>query len=524
MATTAFVGPPGVTPSGETGGRRRTLPPDLLREASRRVGIMALLGAALWIIGIGADHLAVRAMVHGAPGWATPDEDDLVGLVVVFFSLLLYFYIRKPNRNPALILNLGLGYMVLTAVGLGIMIHWQAMPTNVPIFPMITWIGVVVLMFSGILPSTPGKMFVAGLIAVSMNPIGMLIQRARGVWHFELGDVLLMHYPDLILLGVAMVISRVVSRLGQQVARAREMGSYQLNELLGKGGMGEVYRATHRMLARPTAIKLIRGDKIAEGDHASQLAQKRFEREATAAANLRSPHTVELYDFGVTDDGTYYFVMELLEGLDLETLVQRYGPVPPARAIHILVQVCESLEEAHEAGLVHRDIKPANIHIGKLGLRQDFVKVLDFGLVKPVGAENTGHSLETAQGRTPGTPAYMPPEMALGESLDGRGDLYQLGCVAYWLLTGKLVFTAETALQVIAKHIQQEPVPPSQRTGIELPPELEVAIMRCLAKRPEGRPASAKVLAEQLARVPVAAWTQADAAAWWEAHPALKRA
>ena len=240
-------------------------------------------------------------------------------------------------------------------------------------------------MFAAIVPSTPAKTLLAGVLAVSMNPIGMWIARARGLWNFEAAtDALLMHYPDYLLLGVAVVISHVVTGLGQQVAKAREMGSYQLGELLGRGGMGEVYHATHRMLARPAAIKLIRPEVIGGSDPAAaQLAVARFRREAETAASLRSPHTVELYDFGVTDDQTLYFVMELLEGLNLESLVRRHGPLPAGRVVHILRQVCASLEEAHERGLVHRDIKPANIHVGRMGLVYDFVKVLDFGLVKP---------------------------------------------------------------------------------------------------------------------------------------------
>src|SRR5262249_16796782 len=169
-----------------------------------------------------------------------------------------------------------------------------------------------------------------------------------------------------------------------QVAHAREMGSYRLGERLGSGGMGEVYKATHRMLARAAAIKLFRPEMLGQNAAAAQLAATRFRPEAEAAASLRSPHTLELYDFGVTEDQTLYYVMELLDGMDLETLVRTKGPVPAARAIYILRQVCESLEEAHARGLVHRDIKPANIHVGRLGLRHDFVKVLDFGLVKLV--------------------------------------------------------------------------------------------------------------------------------------------
>jgi len=324
-----------------------------------------------------------------------------------------------------------------------------------------------------------------------------------------------MHYPDYLLVGVAVVISHVVTRLGQQVSREREMGSYQLGELLGRGGMGEVYRATHRMLARPAAIKLIRPEMIGGEGEGAQVAVKRFHREAEAAANLRSPHTVELYDFGLTADGTLYFVMELLVGMDLESLVRKKGPLPAARVIHILRQVCESLEEAHVSGLVHRDIKPANLHIGRLALRQDFVKVLDFGLVKSVTDTTPEASMATAEGLTPGTPAYLPPEAALGQKVDGRADLYALGCVAYYLLTGHLVFESANAMQMIAAHLRDQPVPPSQRTELAVPPELDRLILACLAKDPGERPQSAAELSRALGEIPVEPWSEEDALRWW---------
>jgi serine/threonine-protein kinase len=283
--------------------------------------------------------------------------------------------------------------------------------------------------------------------------------------------------------------------------------------------MGEVYMATHRMLARPAAIKLIRPEMLGAGDsEAARLAMRRFRREAEAAANLRSPHTVELYDFGVTQDETLYFVMELLDGLDLETLVRWHGAVPPARVIHIVRQACESLEEAHVRGLVHRDIKPANIHVGRLGLRHDFVKVLDFGLVKSVARRSDEHSLATVAGLVMGTPAYMAPEMALGEEVDGRADIYALGCVAYYLLTRQTVFDAESPIQLIAKHMQAVPVRPSERAGIDLPPALDAVVLACLAKRPDDRPRSAAELERSLAAIDVAPWTEAEAREWWRAN------
>ncbi|HEX6432860.1 MAG TPA: serine/threonine-protein kinase, partial [Gemmatimonadales bacterium] len=309
------------------------------------------------------------------------------------------------------------------------------------------------------------------------------------------------------------------TRLGKQVARERELGSYRLGELLGRGGMGEVYRASHRMLARPAAIKLIHPEVLAARDRKSAgLAVARFRREAEAAAQLRSPHTVELYDFGETEDGTLYFVMELLEGMDLETLVRKEGPLPQQRVIHILRQVCESLEEAHVSSLVHRDIKPANIHVGRVGLQHDFVKVLDFGLVKSVLPTAGEDSMATAAGLTPGTPAYMSPELAMGEKCDGRADLYALGCVAYYLLTAQLVFDAASGFQMIAKHIQELPGPPSQRTELDVSPELDRVVLACLAKKPEDRPQSAAELDRMLAEIEIEPWSEEEATRWWRTH------
>jgi serine/threonine-protein kinase len=493
---------------------RRPIPEDLLRDASRRLGIMALVGAALWVLGITFGHL-IDALSPPAgwrwPGWSAI---DVIALTAVGVSVALFFFTRRKDRDPKLILNLGLGYLVFTALDLGLMTHWFPPPYGT-LDPMLSWTGAVVLMFAAIVPTPPKKMLVAGLIAAAMNPLGMLVAQARGIW--DIGswtNALIMHYPDFLLVGVAVVIARVVTGLGQQVSKAREMGSYHLGELLGRGGMGEVYKATHRMLARPAAIKLIRPDSLT-GEEGADVAVKRFRREAEAAASLRSPHTVELYDFGVTEDRTMYFVMELLEGTDLETLVRDRGPVPARRVVHIIRQVCASLEEAHVAGMVHRDIKPANIHIGRLGLEYDFVKVLDFGLVKPVAGKVHELSVATAAGLTPGTPAYMAPEMALGEAVDGRADIYALGCVAYYLLTGKIVFEGDTSLQVIVKHLQNDPVPPSRRANVDIPPALEQLVLACLSKKPEDRPSSAGELSRALARLGLEPWTEEEARRCW---------
>ena len=503
-----------------TPGQPRRLPADLLRQLSKRLQILALIGAALWILGPGIGHVALYLTSPENPRWAQFGTTDAIASVEILIGLGLYGYLRGRDHDPEFIMNLALVFMVTCAVGIALMFHLGP-PGVTPMStePMISWIGPVILMFAALVPGSPWKMLGAGFLAVSMDPVGMAIAQAAGHYHYgAFYNALIMHYPSYLLLGVAVVISHAVTRLGRQVAKERELGSYRLGELLGRGGMGEVYRATHRMLARPAAIKLIRSEVLAQRSGEASLAITRFRREAEAAANLRSPHTVELYDFGVAEDGTLYFVMELLQGMDLETLVQREGPLPAKRVIHILRQVCESLEEAHASGLVHRDIKPANIHVGRLGLRQDFVKVLDFGLVKSVGSLTGEDSMATAAGLTPGTPAYMAPEIALGQEVDGRADLYALGCVAYYLLTGRLVFEGTTSLQVIAKHLQQVPVPPSQRTELEIDPTLERLVLSCIAKNPEDRPQTAAELDRELGEIQTEPWSQEEAQRWWRQH------
>ncbi|MEP6687343.1 MAG: serine/threonine-protein kinase [Gemmatimonadales bacterium] len=487
-----------------TGGRPRRLPDDLLRQASRRLQILTLIAATLWILGPALGHLALHLAEPGTGEWTRFRVLDGIALFACATSIGLYFYLRRTTRDPAFVLDLSLVYLVVTAIDLGVMTHWgpASVAPTVP-RPMITWIGPVILMTAAIVPAEPRKMLIAAFLAAMMDPIGMLIGRAFGVYHFDsVVDTLAMHYPNFLLAGVAVVVSGVVTGLGQQVSRARELGSYRLGELLGRGGMGEVYLATHRMLARPAAIKLINPEALAGDDGTkAQLATARFRREAEAAARLKSPHTVQLYDFGVTEEGRLYLVMELLEGSDLDTLVRRDGPLPAVRVVHILQQVCESLEEAHDAGLVHRDIKPANIHLGRIGREPDFVKVLDFGLVKSVEGGKGDDPLAAIAGMTLGTPAYMAPEMVGSEAIDGRADLYSLGCVAYFLLTGQLVFQGDTAIQTMFMHIQQPPVPPSQRTENPIPPALEALILACLAKDPAERPQTAAALAGGLAAV-----------------------
>ncbi|HVQ54413.1 MAG TPA: serine/threonine-protein kinase [Thermoanaerobaculia bacterium] len=313
--------------------------------------------------------------------------------------------------------------------------------------------------------------------------------------------------------------ARVIYGLRRKISEARRLGQYTLEQKIGEGGMGTVYRASHAMLRRPTAIKLLAPERSGEIDLA------RFEREVQMTSQLASPHTVSVYDYGRTPDGIFYYAMEYLDGITLEELVRRDGPMPPARVVHVLAQVCRALEEAHGVGLIHRDIKPANILLCERGGTPDLAKVVDFGLVKNVMA--SGASGVTLENVALGTPHYMPPEaIASPDRMDARGDLYAVGAVAYFLLTGKVVFEGDTAMDVFAHHLRSVPVAPSARLGRPIPAGLESVVLAALAKDPDQRPESARALREALLTcVDVPAWKEADAAAWWhERGRRLKRA
>jgi serine/threonine protein kinase len=336
---------------------------------------------------------------------------------------------------------------------------------------------------------------------------------AYGPWLTVLNQSLLLA----VVVWMATITSRILYDLRRSVREAHELGQYTLEEKLGAGGMGEVWRARHRFLVRAAAVKLIRPELLTKNASDPENLLRRFEREARATGALRSPHTVQLYDFGQAEDGTLFYVMELLLGVDLEKLVTRFGRVPAERAVHILKQVCRSLDEAHRNGLTHRDIKPANIFVSAVGSEFDFVKVLDFGLVRLRPEEGAGAVRLTAENRVGGTPAYTAPEITLGEKYyDHRVDIYAVGCVAYWLLTGQLVFEGDSVMKVLVAHATTIPPWPHTRTSAPIPAELEQIIMECLEKDPARRPASAAVLASRLSAVELAQpWTHERAELWW---------
>ncbi|HVK74068.1 MAG TPA: serine/threonine-protein kinase [Kofleriaceae bacterium] len=309
--------------------------------------------------------------------------------------------------------------------------------------------------------------------------------------------------------------STVIYGLRRRVSEAMQLGPYTLEDKLGEGGMGVVHRARHAMLRRPTAIKLLLPDR----HDAECLA--RFEREVQHMSRLTHPNTVAVFDYGRSPDGVLYYVMEYLDGIDLDTLVRRFGPQPPARVIHILAQVAGALEEAHAMGLVHRDVKPGNVILCRRGPTPDVAKLVDFGLVHDIA----GPAGDAARGVV-GTPAYISPEAVSDPARVGpRSDLYALGATGYFLVTGRHVFEGDSPLDVCIRHASAPPEPPSRRTAEPVPPALEAILMRCLAKRPDDRPPDARALRDALAALDGAdGWCEADARAWWQRFDAARRA
>jgi serine/threonine protein kinase len=323
-----------------------------------------------------------------------------------------------------------------------------------------------------------------------------------------------------ILLGISAVaifiFTIIVARLRREAQKAsieaRQLGQYKLESKLGAGAMGVVYLGHHAMLRRPTAIKLLDLDKV------NDASIQRFEREVQITCQLNHPNTVAIYDYGRTPEGVFYYAMEFLDGVNLQTLIEQYGPQSEGRVIRILLQLCGSLFEAHSLGLVHRDIKPSNLMLNRRGCESDVLKVLDFGLVKAIDEEKQAN-LTSANSLT-GTPLYMAPEAIQSpNSVDSRSDLYAVGAVGYFLLTGQPVFAAAGLMELCQQHIDAIPIPPSTRLGKPVSPELESALLGCLEKSRSKRPATARDLAQLLLRCPTANdWTLEDSDAWWGRH------
>ncbi len=371
----------------------------------------------------------------------------------------------------------------------------------------------VVLARAIIVPSTPWRTAIITSLAFAGLVLSAVVLIATGVTRAETGSAWFTLIGPITTgatgTALATLASKVIYGLHRDVQKARQLGQYTLKEKIGEGGMGEVYKAQHAMLRRPTAIKLL-------GPGVSERELHRFEKEVQLTAGLTHPNTISIYDYGRTPEGGFYYVMELLEGVTLQELVERHGPQSPARVIHILQQVGAALREAHDAGLIHRDIKPDNIFLCRRGGMVDVVKVLDFGLVKEIAP--AADSLQSNLEHLVGTPLYMSPEsFTAPESVTTQSDLYALGAVAYYLLTGTPVFVGETIVEVCSHHLHTQPEPLSDRA----PADLEAIVLDCLEKRPTLRPSSAGELLRRLsACADAGTWSNDEASSFWSRLPA----
>ena len=509
---------------GKSGDSTASLPLDLIEDVPRRI---IYLTAFLLVVGP-LGMLAQNAAGLGDGGqYATFALEWGVSLAMLLIAW-------SGRVSPRRLLDIGLIYeVVLVALysATAAEVQWYTSGGTI-----LSWspAAVFILIYPAIVPNTLKKTFVASLIAAAMQPLAVFVMiQVQDLPMPELQHWIGRTWPLAVAVALATFNSRFIYNMGEKLTRARSAGSYHLIEKLGEGGMGEVWRAEHRMLARPAAVKLILPDRLGSDQETRRVAVGRFEREAQVTATLRSPHSIELFDFGASRNGTFYFVMELLDGMDLDSLIEGFGPQPPGRVVHLLRQACHSLNEAHLAGIIHRDIKPANIFVCRYGGEFDFVKVLDFGLVKHRDVRRKGDERSTDEarlaetaailtqvGRIAGTPAFMAPELALGESgLDGRVDIYALGCVGFWLLTKQLVFEKFSTRDMLLAHVGTDPDRPSARGNFEIPEGLEDVILQCLAKDRNDRPPDAKTLSTMLADLHLEEqWTDEKKEHWWEGY------
>lgn len=505
------------TPSSESVRRASSinLPPKFIEQAGRRLCVISLF---IGLITIGITVL--RGFVD--PEMGALYRNDAVTRLVLLAMVLLSVGVVAAQRfqvvPPRTLLVVGMVFEVAIAFCISML------ETALPFDPSETVRGVSaaavwVLAVGLLVPKRPKWTAIIAFLGVSMWPLAYSLN----VWMRDLPPLPWSRLSVWLayLYAIATFTATAGRRtFGREMAaqRMEDLGAYHLTALIGQGGMGEVWRAQHKMLAREAAIKIVRADMIARASaHDADVAVRRFEREARATASLQSPNTVYLYDFGTASDGSFYYVMELLDGVSFQKLVSSFGSQPAARVVHLLKQICRSLDEAHRRGLVHRDLKPSNIMICQVALDVDVVKVLDFGLVKPTSRDE----LElTADGVSAGTPAYIAPEVALGtRGIDGRADLYAVGCVAYFMLTGQLVFDEPTPTAMSIAHVQTPPVPPSLRSEVPIPASLERIVLKCLEKNPDDRPQSACELGNLLDRLDdIAPWTRSQAQAWWQEH------
>jgi serine/threonine-protein kinase len=533
----ARPGPAKVAGSGELGGVLRLSTRRLSRGARLEDIVEARPEERLsWVSIQYASFFSLVALVaswthtqrYVAESWPSPDPipeitpliQTVDAVVTVLLSLVVFFVARQRLVKGRAATALCVIYYVAMSTGISVFELCRPWPPSY-VAPTITWVCIWIVVYPMVVPLRGWYFVLGAFLSAAAGPAVMWVwhsvsgltipSRELAIWLFA---------PPFLMAVLALYRGPNVHRMKQVMEHISQLGSYQLVRLIGCGGMGEVWLGEHDLLRRPAAIKLIRPEALMVQDTAERRKTlARFDREARATAALRSQHTIEIYDFGLSDEGAFFFVMELLDGLDLDALILGHGPQPVERVVHALLQVCDSLSEAHAADLVHRDIKPANIFLCRFGNEFDVVKVLDFGLVRAIESDETPGADLTAAGALAGTPAYMAPEqIESAAKADARSDLYALGCVAYRLLTGQRVFGELSAGSVLVAH--QTEAPASLRSHRpELSVELDRVVLRCLEKRPEDRPQSAAQLADELRALGLASrWTRERARAWWTEH------
>ena len=490
--------------SGE-GTPRHPDSPELLGESRRRIRVTALAGTLAYAI-----FLMVVVADRGVlPDYPIDVRHDLLGIALCG-ALFAVTWLPFDDR---LVVAFAVAFEFALSVVISIHVPWAAWLRTGHVMTL-TWVVPIVILFALLVPLSTRIVFTASLACLATAPLALAWLGWRKLAVVPETEILNATLTSVVALGIATLASRTVYGARRQAEAARHVGSYELIERIGHGGMGEVWKARHAMLARPAAVKRILAESLRGSREDRTAAVERFTREARVTASLRSPHTIELYDFGVSADGSLYYAMELLDGMNLEHFVYRFGPVEPRRAVHWLRQACHSLAEAHTRGLVHRDIKPANLFLCRYGRDADFLKVLDFGLTKPL--DHPHEESLTEPGVRMGTPSYMAPEQVFGLESGPQTDLYALGCVGYWLLAGRKPFEGTSAAEMMRQHAQAAPPPLQGPAGAAIPPSLERAILRCLAKSPEDRPRDADELGADLAAaVDGAVWRDDEAREWW---------
>lgn len=488
----------------------------------RRVTLYAQLLSFFFIAFAGIGAVKAVALPFELLGWL---GYGAVGIFVAVAIGVVGAFMHLRRRRPSVIVLHGFESSGTVAAGIAIGAVTHLLPPGVVQVGIFLTVILMLVVRAAIVPSTARRTVAVGLAcSIAIGGISAYRSATDGLPGADLPTMmepesferfaaefmwLIMGAWGVIFTIATAIVSRVIYRLTDTARLALQLGNYILDRKLGEGGMGVVYLAHHALIARPAALKLLRHEK------AGEEAVKRFAREVEKTSELVHPNTVRIFDFGHTPDGTFYYVMEYLPGLNLRELVDRYGRLPPGRLIYILAQVAHALDEAHRGGLVHRDIKPANIVLSDLGGAADMAKLVDFGLARDI---DPGANLDlSADGKISGTPMYMAPESIRSSDIDGRADLYALGAVGYFLLTGTDLFPPTTLVEVCGHHLHTTPERPSERIDAPVARDLEEVLLRCLAKDPRDRYPDALAFRRALLDCEDGPrWTLDEARRWWD--------